>query len=234
MPLPARSGRKSPDAVASVTSAERCSGTFVSGKGVPWTPGWAPLSGGSRGLRPLAARTNRADYGPMDIMAGCEVATRIVVGVHGTAASDAAVAWAVREARLRRATLHLLLVRDPATSRRAPYAPHPDQSGDDADVTLLAQAARRAARQVPADRVTSELVAGLPAKVLAERATGAAMLVLGVSGLASRPDGTVGPVARACLRHPPCPVVVLIDPDMMGAVGLPAAHDARESAAVAR
>ena len=50
---------------------------------------------------------------------------RIVAGVHGTAASEAALDWAAREARLRRAQLHLVLARDPTVSRWAPYASPP-------------------------------------------------------------------------------------------------------------
>jgi len=42
---------------------------------------------------------------------------RIVAGVHGTPASDAALDWAVREARLRHAQLQLVLARDPTFGR---------------------------------------------------------------------------------------------------------------------
>jgi nucleotide-binding universal stress UspA family protein len=133
----------------------------------------------------------------------------IVVGVNGTTGSNVAVDWAVREARLRSAAVHLVLVRDPAVSRRAPYArPAATGTGDaDSGAARLAEAAGRAARQLAADRVTSELIVGLPAQVLADRAAGAQLLVLGARP-ADDPNGLVGPVARACLRHSPCPVVV--------------------------
>jgi nucleotide-binding universal stress UspA family protein len=47
---------------------------------------------------------------------------RIVVGVDGTTASAAAVRWAAREGRLRRASVHLLYVQDSDQSGHAPYA----------------------------------------------------------------------------------------------------------------
>jgi nucleotide-binding universal stress UspA family protein len=58
----------------------------------------------------------------------------------------------------------------------------------------------------PPVAVTAELAEGLAARVLLDHADGAEMLVLGSAGCA--PDG-IGPVARACLRHAPCPVVVV-------------------------
>ncbi len=54
---------------------------------------------------------------------GSQGAAPIVADVHGATASGAAVDWAVTEARLRRAAVHLvLLARDPALSCRASYA----------------------------------------------------------------------------------------------------------------
>jgi nucleotide-binding universal stress UspA family protein len=133
----------------------------------------------------------------------------IVVGVHGTPASDAAVDWAVREARLRRAAVHLVLARDPALSCRAPYA-RPAAPGDsDADARRLADASLRTSRLLPLGWVTTELVAGLPARVLADRAKGAGLLVIGTTRPAGYAADFLGPVARACLRHPPCPVVII-------------------------
>jgi nucleotide-binding universal stress UspA family protein len=140
---------------------------------------------------------------------------RIVAGVHGTPASDAALDWAAREARLRRAHLHLVLARDPAVSRRAPYAHPAAPTSFDADTAWLAGAAVRAARTLPQRRVSTELADGLPARVLADRAAGASLLVLGAA-----PAGFLGPVARACLRQAPCPVVIVV-PDSRPAPAAP-------------
>jgi nucleotide-binding universal stress UspA family protein len=128
---------------------------------------------------------------------------RIVVGVSDRAASDAAVDWAVNEARLRRAHLHLVLARDPAVFRRAAYAQPAATRGGDA--AWLAQAATRAARLLGPDQVTAELADGLPARVLMDRAADASLLVLGAATTAD----VVGPVASACLRRAPCPVVIV-------------------------
>jgi nucleotide-binding universal stress UspA family protein len=138
------------------------------------------------------------------IPAGGECMARIVAGVHGTPASDAALDWAAREARLRRARLHLVLVRDPAVTQRAPYAHPAAQDSFDADAVRLAGAVVRAAATLPRSRVSTEVADGLPARVLADRAAGASLLVLGAA-----PAGFLGPVARACLQHAPCPVVIV-------------------------
>jgi nucleotide-binding universal stress UspA family protein len=135
--------------------------------------------------------------------------SRIVVGVHGTTASDAALDWAVGEARLRRARLHLVLASDPGARQRAPYA-RPVARADTGPDTL-ADAALRTARMLPPGWVTAELANGLPARVLISSAAGAGLLVLGSARAAGPSSGAVGPVARACLRHAPCPVVVVAE-----------------------
>lgn len=139
------------------------------------------------------------------ITAGGGGTPRIVAGVHGTPASDAALDWAAREARLRRAKLHLVLARDPAVTRRAPYAHPAAPDSADADAVLLARASVRASRTLPPGRVTTELADGLPARMLSDSAEGASLLVLGAA-----PSGFLGPVARACLLQAPCPVVIVV------------------------
>lgn len=131
----------------------------------------------------------------------------IVVGVHGTEASDAAVDWAAREAVLLGASVHLVLAREPRTHYRAPYARPAALGGGDDDALRLAAAVRRAARQLQPGWVSAELADGLPARVLIDRAQGAGLLVLGTALPPDHPVGALGPVARACLRHPPCPIV---------------------------
>ena len=59
----------------------------------------------------------------------------------------------------------------------------------------------------PPVNVDVRLAEGLAARVLLDHAVGAELLVLG-SAIRCAPDG-IGPVARACLRHAPCPVVMV-------------------------
>ncbi len=58
-----------------------------------------------------------------------------------------------------------------------------------------------------------EVAEGLPVQVLLHCAAGAELLVLGGSQVAEegpgRPSADLGPVARACLRAAPCPVVAV-------------------------
>ena len=145
---------------------------------------------------------------------------RIMVGINGSAVSAAALCWALREATLRRAVLHVVHAWQPAARGRAPYAPGPWAAGREADrhaaEALLAAAVRHAhhaaglaADDRPALRL--EAVEGLPAKVLLDRSCGAELLVLG--GLTAPPGGgahqPVSPVTLACLRAAQCPVVVV-------------------------
>jgi nucleotide-binding universal stress UspA family protein len=140
-------------------------------------------------------------------------AGRIVVGVDGTAASLAAVRWAVQEAVLRQASVHLVAACD--GHRRASYAgsqaSHPD--GDDADGRALLAAELEAGRVLPPGRWSSERADGSPAKVLIDRSAGAELLILGRAYLAGQPAGqlppAMGSVARACLHGVACPVVVM-------------------------
>jgi nucleotide-binding universal stress UspA family protein len=149
----------------------------------------------------------------------------IVAGVHGTAASDAAMDWAAREARLRHAQLRLVLVRDPGAFSRAPYAHPAAPAPGDAEAVCLAGAGVRASLVLPRARVITEMADGLPAKILSDRAAGASLLVLGAA-----PAGFLGPVARACLREAPCPVVIVV-PDSEHAAATPRLRPAADPAA---
>jgi nucleotide-binding universal stress UspA family protein len=142
----------------------------------------------------------------------------IVVGVNGAEASLAAVRWAVQEACWYQARVHLVFaaLRYP----RASYAGAPEEppwvDGDADGTALLAAAQREAARALAADRVSSELAAGSPAKVLIDWSARAELLVLGsaypAGGAASRTSPAMGSVARACLNSAACPVAVVTSP----------------------
>lgn len=149
---------------------------------------------------------------------------RIVVGVDGSAASAAAMRWAVREARLRHLTLHLVCSYHSDAKLHAPYASqswtaHRDERYAAAQAALDATA-ELARHRLPPGRLVAELVSEPPARALLDRAAGAEMLVLGATRPDRRPGQpplALGPVARLCLRLAQCPVVV---------VGCPAVADA--------
>ena len=144
---------------------------------------------------------------------------RIVVGIDGSAASDAAVRWAVREARLRRGTVHLVSAYHSDSRQHAQYVPSsswmtPRQERRAAEA-LLAAAMELARRGLPPGRLTGEVANEPPARALLDRSAHAELLVLGTIRPApqpGQPPQAIGPVARPCLRLARCPVVV-VSPD---------------------
>jgi nucleotide-binding universal stress UspA family protein len=145
---------------------------------------------------------------------------RIVVGVDGSAASAAAVRWAVREARLRHAVVHLVCAYHSDARLLAPYATSSWLARQDehyaAAKETLDVAEEFAHQNLPPGWLTSELVNEPPARALLDRATDAEMLVLGTTRPTpqrDQPPGAMGPVARACLRQAHCPVVI-VAPDV--------------------
>jgi nucleotide-binding universal stress UspA family protein len=147
---------------------------------------------------------------------------RIVVGVDGSAASTAAVRWAVREARLRHASVHLVCAWGSDARLRAPYASWSWVAREDerqaAASAMLAAAAELARPHLLPGRLTTELTHEPPARALLDRVAGAEMLVLGTTRLAresGQPSGPIGSVTRACLGLSPCPVVVIAPDDRL-------------------
>jgi nucleotide-binding universal stress UspA family protein len=136
---------------------------------------------------------------------------RIVVGVSGSWASQAALGWAVGEARLRSAALHVMHVWDP-TRHPAPYA---------TGASLTTEQERQSARDrlgaamlaefgpVTPEGITAELTEGLPERVLVERSAYIDLLVLGSAAVAVPVGRSAGPVVRACLMHARCPLMII-------------------------
>jgi nucleotide-binding universal stress UspA family protein len=146
-----------------------------------------------------------------DIPAG----RRIVVGVDGSPASVAALAWAAREAQLRQAELHAVYAWEDVTRCHAPYAAHCDlpsrQESRAAAASLLASSVRAAFGQAPPRSLRMEVAEGRPERVLPGRAADCEMLVLGSTRRAGD-FPAAGPVHRACLRSAPCPLVFVGPP----------------------
>jgi nucleotide-binding universal stress UspA family protein len=138
---------------------------------------------------------------------------RIVVGVDGSPASVAALAWAATEARLRRAELDAVYAWENPEQYRAPYAerrglPSPEQDRA-AAAARLATSVRAAFGQAPPPRLRTEVAEGRPERVLPDRAAGAELLVLGSAPRPGSFPDAMGPVHRTCLHRVPCPVVIV-------------------------
>ncbi len=136
---------------------------------------------------------------------------RIVVGVDGSAAAEAALVWARDEAR--RWGAEVLAVQA--------WEFTPLVVATDAPVDLEALRAgthESLRRQVEAvfgaddPTVESRAVEDLPAQALLHAADGADLLVLGSRGLGGVKSFFLGSVSAKVLHDAPCPVVVVPDP----------------------
>ncbi|MBQ0988212.1 universal stress protein [Streptomyces sp. F63] len=146
-------------------------------------------------------------------------APRVVVGVDGSAGSVAALRWAAARAPSLGAGLVVVHAWEPATGRRAPYAPaasRPSGTESRGSAGEVLERALRAGLGPSAEAgVRAVLAEGPPAAVLLRYADDALLLVLGRHppgpgpGRPVPPNAGGGPVARDCLRHARCPVVVV-------------------------
>lgn len=140
---------------------------------------------------------------------------RIVVGVDGSAASLAALRWALGEARATAARVEAVLVYTPDPYVNFAFGDYPAVTMSPSDqlrrhaLDQLRQATTAVARPEDQVRVALALVAdNAPAKALARHAETADLLVVG----GSRHHGLgvlLGSTASACLRQATCPVVVV-------------------------
>ncbi|MGE5287464.1 MAG: universal stress protein [Micromonosporaceae bacterium] len=141
------------------------------------------------------------------------VGGRIAVGVDGSPASVAALRWAADLARLRDAEIIVVRAWHVALDSLAPYAPmcrRPTPEGErrraEDDLTGAMRAVFGSAPDV---KVRAVLVRGPPARVIVDQCADADLLVLGGHHADSPLRQTVGAIAATCLRHVPCPVVIV-------------------------
>jgi nucleotide-binding universal stress UspA family protein len=137
----------------------------------------------------------------------------IVVGVDGSAQSDAALRWALKESVCRGARVEALLAYQqepvfvPATSMALhPYGemPHRHPARELHANVVLARAAVHGAPDV-----AETVVVGDAADHLVEASRHAALLVIGTRGHGPLVGAALGSVAAKCLRRAECPVVVI-------------------------
>ncbi|WP_406176222.1 universal stress protein [Streptomyces sp. NBC_00996] len=143
----------------------------------------------------------------------------IVVGVDGSAASEEALRWAAGQAELTGAELRVI------TAWRLPvtYGYPPDYSGvgyqDRARETLDA-AIGQVLGPTPRLAVDARVEEGHPAQVLLAAAGEADLLVVGSRGHGAFTGMLLGSTAQHCLRHAPCPVLVVPPGTATGSRGI--------------
>jgi nucleotide-binding universal stress UspA family protein len=135
---------------------------------------------------------------------------RIVVGVDGSPASEAALAFAFEEAMLRdTAVLAVCSWWDAGILPGPERAPFTDLDAVQMEARSRFERAIEPWRaEYPKVLVATKFVVELPRAALARAASGAVLLVVGDRGIGSVPEMLLGPVTQAALHEAPCPVAV--------------------------
>lgn len=152
---------------------------------------------------------------------GC--ASRIVVGVDGSASSVTALRWALAQARLTGGVVTAVTV------WRFPYGY--EWVPDDGAGAVAFQAAAReqldetlttVRQEEPSVTVLPAVYFGQPGPVLVAAARGADLLVVGNRGRGGFAGALLGSVSTHCVHHAPCPVLVIRDASKRDAPPVPA------------
>jgi nucleotide-binding universal stress UspA family protein len=137
------------------------------------------------------------------------------VGVDGSPAAERALAWAVREAGLRGASLEVIGVYQPYDAK-GPYGGEFMRIADPGSTERFRREAEERVSKAIASvetrtsaPITSVVLAGHPANVLVQRAAGSDLLVVGRRGRHGFPGLLLGSVARQVLHHASCPIAVV-------------------------
>lgn len=135
---------------------------------------------------------------------------RIVVGVDGSAGSDAALAWALDEARARSATVDAVIGWKIPFVTGYPYEVDIDASPfEDAARTALEEAIGRADTSGLVQAVNPIAIPGGGAAAVLEVAERADLLVAGTRGVGGFSGMLVGSVSHHLAHHATCPVVIV-------------------------
>lgn len=133
----------------------------------------------------------------------------IVVGVDGSASAEAALRWALAQARLTGSRVRAVTAWEiPAYAGWMPTAPVEDL-GAAAGKMLAATVGEALESQDPGVEVRESVLPGHPAQVLVDESAHAALLVVGSRGHGAFAGTLLGSVGQHCVQHAHCPVVVI-------------------------
>jgi nucleotide-binding universal stress UspA family protein len=136
---------------------------------------------------------------------------RIVVGVDGSAASKAALAWAVGQAKLSGAVVEAVAAWQVPLALRTPWPPGLTTDFQATATDELGQAVADVAGSAGPVEIRSKVVEGNPAQVLLDESAAADLLVVGNRGHGGFAKALLGSVSQNCVHHATCPVVVVRD-----------------------
>ncbi|HLM63090.1 MAG TPA: universal stress protein [Acidimicrobiales bacterium] len=134
---------------------------------------------------------------------------RIVIGTDGSDAAQAALHWALGEARLRHATVQLIHAWQPAFVGGDSFLPVPADS--DAMAEVAEHLLERAVAAEDSDGIAierTEVCAAAPSALM-DAAAGASLVVVGSRGRGGFAGLLLGSVSQQVAQHAPCPVVVI-------------------------
>lgn len=130
----------------------------------------------------------------------------ILVGVDGSEGSHDALTWAAGQAHLTGAPLRVVASwRWPNYVTRIP--PGADLQAETTET--LREMVEPLRAQYPDLHITEHVVQGPAGPSLLMQSDRATLLVIGARGRAAYPGMLLGSVAEYCVRHGPCPVVVV-------------------------
>ena len=132
---------------------------------------------------------------------------RIVVGVDGSASSEEALRWAVRQSRLTGRPLDAVIAWDYPVNYGVAELEDLDWKGDSAD--LLRKTITNALPEEDAALVRQRVVHGHAAKVLMDASADADLVVVGSRGHGGFTGMLLGSVSQHVVAHATCPVVVV-------------------------
>ena len=133
---------------------------------------------------------------------------RIVVGVDGSVSSKAALAWAIRQAKLTGAVVEAVI----AWHQPGTYGcPTPAVDYNDYEKLATKVVTDTIAEVAGPTEIRPQVVEGNPAAVLVAASAGADLLVVGSRGHGGLVEALLGSVSQHCVHHAICPVVIIRD-----------------------
>ncbi|WP_232013759.1 universal stress protein [Glycomyces terrestris] len=135
----------------------------------------------------------------------------MVVGVDGSPSSRRALRWGLEQAEATGAKVVAVLAWQIPRHLGTAVMVMPGAQWDAEARNTLRSAVEPASAARPQVEIEQRVVEGHPAEVLLREAGQADLLVVGNRGLGGFAGTVLGSVSQHCVRHAPCPVVVVHD-----------------------